>query len=90
MGREGPLEKGMETQSSIVAWRIPWTEKPGRLQFVESQRVKHERVTNTFPYFTGQRTLETGKKKYDRGTSWASLAMLPEGNLRNPQDFLFS
>ena len=32
LGREDPLEKGMATHSSILAWRIPWTEEPGRLQ----------------------------------------------------------
>ena len=35
------LEKGMETHSSILAWRIPWTEEPGGLQSMESQRVGH-------------------------------------------------
>ena len=35
LGREDPLEKEMATQSSILDWRIPWTEEPGRLQFVE-------------------------------------------------------
>ena len=35
-GQEDPLEKGMETHSSILAWRIPWTEKPGGLQSMES------------------------------------------------------
>ena len=34
-GQEGPLEKGMATLSNILAWRIPWTEAPGRLQSVE-------------------------------------------------------
>ena len=38
LGREFPLEKGMATHSSILAWRIPWTEEPGRLQPMESQR----------------------------------------------------
>ena len=36
------LEKGMATHSSIVAWRIPWTEEPGGLQSIGSQRVGHE------------------------------------------------
>ena len=40
-GWEDPLEKGMATHSSILAWRIPWTEEPGGLQSVESQRVRH-------------------------------------------------
>ena len=38
-GQEDPLEKGMETHSSILAWRNPWTKKPGRLQSIVSQRV---------------------------------------------------
>ena len=38
---EDPLEKGMDTHSSILAWRIPWTEEPGGLQSTGSQRVKH-------------------------------------------------
>ena len=42
LGREGPLEKGMPTHSSILAWRIPWTEEPGWLQFVGSRRVGHD------------------------------------------------
>ena len=39
---EGPLEKGMATHSSILAWRIPWTEEPGGLQSVGLQRVGHD------------------------------------------------
>ena len=39
LGGEDPLEKGMATHSSVLAWRIPWTEEPGRLQSVGSQRV---------------------------------------------------
>ena len=41
-GREDPLEKKMATQSSILAWRIPWTEEPGGLQSTGSQRVGHD------------------------------------------------
>ena len=41
-GWEDPLEEEMATCSSILAWRIPQTEKPGRLQFTGSQRVKHD------------------------------------------------
>ena len=41
LGGEDPLEKGMATHSSILAWRIPRTEEPGRLQFTGSQRVGH-------------------------------------------------
>ena len=39
LGQEDPLEKGMATHSSILAWRMPWTEEPDRLQSMESQRV---------------------------------------------------
>ena len=42
MGREDPLVKGMATHSSILAQRIPWIEKPGRLQFIGLQRVRHD------------------------------------------------
>ena len=39
--KEDPLEKGMATHSSILAWEMPWTEEPGRLQSIASQRVTH-------------------------------------------------
>ena len=39
LGQENPLDKGMVTHSSILAWRIPWTEEPGRLQSMGWQRV---------------------------------------------------
>ena len=41
LGQEDPLEEGMTIHSSILAWRIPWTEEPGRLQSRGSQRVGH-------------------------------------------------
>ena len=42
LGREDPLEKRMDSHSSILVWRIPWTEEPGRLQSMGLQRVGHE------------------------------------------------
>ena len=42
LGQEDPLQKGMATYSSIFAWRIPWTEEPGRLQSLGSLRVRHD------------------------------------------------
>ena len=42
LGREDLLEKEMATHSSILAWKIPWMEEPGRLQFMGSQRVRHD------------------------------------------------
>ena len=45
LGWEDPLEKGMETHFSILAWRIPWTEEPGVLQSVKLLRVRHDAAT---------------------------------------------
>ena len=42
LGQEDPLEKGMATHSSILAWKIPWTEEPGRLPSMALQRVGHD------------------------------------------------
>ena len=42
LGQEDLLEEEMATHSSILAWRIPWTKEPGRLQFMGSQRVRHD------------------------------------------------
>ena len=42
LGREDPLEEEMATHSTILAWRIPWTEEPGRLQSIGLQRVGHD------------------------------------------------
>ena len=44
--QEDPLEKEMATHSSVLAWKIPWTEEPGGLQSMESQRVGHDWATN--------------------------------------------
>ena len=58
LGWEDTLEKGMANHSSILAWEIPWTEKPGGLQPMGLQRVGHDWVTNTlhthfckYPFF---------------------------------------
>ena len=42
LSQEDPLEEGTATHSSILAWRIPWTQDPGRLQSIGSQRVGHD------------------------------------------------
>ena len=42
LGWEDPLEEGMATHSSILAWRLPWTEEPGRPQSMWSQRIRHD------------------------------------------------
>ena len=50
LGQEDALEKRMATYPSILAWRIPWPEQLGRLQSLESQRVRHDWVTKTRAY----------------------------------------
>ena len=45
LGWEDPLEKEMANHSSVLAWEIPWTEQPGGLQFLGSQRVRYDLVT---------------------------------------------
>ena len=52
LGWEDYLEKEMATHSSIPAWRIPWTEELGRLQFMGSQRVGNDLENNIFTFFT--------------------------------------
>ena len=51
LGGEDPLEKGMATHSSILAWRIPWTEELGGLQTIGSQRVGRDWATNTHTHY---------------------------------------
>ena len=50
LGWEDPLEKEMAIRSSILAWRIPWTEKSSRLQSMGSRRVRHDRTTSPSPF----------------------------------------
>ena len=54
LDQEDPLEKRTATHSSVLPWRIPWTEEPGRLQSTGSQWVRHDWVTNTFFHFLNQ------------------------------------
>ena len=50
LGQKDPLEKGMTTHSSILAWRIPRTEESGWLQSMELQTVQHDWASNTFTF----------------------------------------
>ena len=54
LGWEDPLEKGIATHSSIFAWRIPWTEEPGRLQSMASQRIRDILATEHAHLITGR------------------------------------
>ena len=68
LGREDPLENEMATHSSTLAWIIPWTEEPGRLQSMGSQRVRHDWVTSLLWV-----TQPSGNLLYNTGSSpWCS------------------
>ena len=64
LGGEHPLEKGMATHSSILAWRIPWTEESGRLHSMGSQRVGHNWATNTHTHTHTQTHTHTHASLY--------------------------
>ena len=64
LGRENPLEKEMATHSNTLAWRIPWTEEPGRLQPMGSQRVRHKWGTKTLEVKEGSRRLRVKKEMW--------------------------
>ena len=49
LGHKDPLEEGMATHSSVLAWKIPWTEEPGGLQFMGSQKAGHDIETEGQP-----------------------------------------
>ena len=51
LGQEDPLEKGMAIDSSVLVWRIPWTEEPGGLQVLGLLRVRHDWATNPSHFF---------------------------------------
>ena len=74
LGWEDPLEKKMAIHSSILVWTIPWTEKPGGLQSVESQRVRHDRDqhknSNNNKQITQCQRAITLDKKSGRSLPW--------------------
>ena len=55
LGQEDSLEKEMATHSSTLAWKIPWMEDPGRLQFMGLQRVGHDLVTKQYSFLNALR-----------------------------------
>ena len=63
MDGEDPLETGMANHSSILAWRIPRTEEPGRLQSMGLQRVRHDQVANTHTHEPIYSILEPSREK---------------------------
>ena len=67
LGWEDSLETGMATHSRILAWRIPWTEKPDRLQSMGSQRVGHDWATNTHRVFAHKGLIKSARKQSHNG-----------------------
>ena len=87
LGGEDPLEEGMVTHSSVLAWRIPWTEEPGRPQSIVSQRVGHGWSDSASPHLNGNSLwggIPGEWKTWGRKTSCvfpllsSSLSSLPE------------
>ena len=61
LSREGPLEEGMATPSSILAWRIPWTEEPGGLPSKGPHRVRHDGVSTQWDLGSEMETEKTAE-----------------------------
>ena len=81
---EDPLEKGKATHSSILAWRISWTEEPGRLQSLGSQRVGHNLATFTFTLF---QTSTVSELRTSRCSSWIQKRLRDQrSNCQHPSD----
>ena len=81
LGWEDPLEEEIAIHSRILAWRIPWTEEPGRLQSMRLQRVRHDRATE--PVHT--HTQNTGDNKPGSGEGEKPVA-----SKKNPQLILMA
>ena len=73
LGQKDPLKKGTATHSSILAWRIPWTEEPGGLQSIKSQRVGHDWVTQQ------QQTGPCSNATSTKGWSWGTVSLVSPG-----------
>ena len=76
LGREDPLEKEMATHSSNLAWRIPWTEEPGRLQSTGLQRVGHDWATSPHLNLLQSASLSTKYREYLPQMLWVFTLQL--------------
>ena len=83
LGWEDPLEKEMATHSSTLAWKIPWTEEPGRLQFTRSQRAGHDWATS-LSLVKAEHVLSPATEKLIRRKSLPVLAS-PGSSLKRPE-----
>ena len=79
LGQEDPLEKEMATHSSTLAWKIPWTEKPGRLQSMGSQRVGHNWATSLLSMCWWEQQLLLWKKNVKEETLSLTLSLQVPG-----------
>ena len=80
LGWEDPQGKGMATHFSILAWNISWTEEPGGLQFMGSQRAGHNWVTNTnVTRKTKENTVQNLRKQVQTEASSSDLSQLKPG-----------
>ena len=86
---EDPLEEERVTHSSILAWRIPWTEKPGGLQSLGSQRVRHDWATNTCTFFQGKYLMKKTSPFRALGPLWAMPLSNKKGYIFNSVLFCF-
>ena len=94
LGREDPLRQGMATHSSILVWRIPWTEEPGGLQSTGSQRVGRDWGTNLFTFSFGELRshmmhswIKKERKKYRIVERLLSSSMQKKGKDEEPPEF---
>ena len=83
LGQEDPLEKEMATHSSILAWKIPWTEEPGRLQSIGSQRVRHDWATSLYYYKQNKHPTNTSFMIYIKN----GIKSMYLSNIRHIYDF---
>ena len=78
LGWEDPLEKGKPTHSSILAWRVPWTEESGRLQPMGLQRVRHDWATNLFRFhFSWEVSVPGGSGGKESACNAGDLGSIP-------------
>ena len=69
------LEKGMTTHSSILAWRIPWTDEPGRLQSIGSRRVRHKKRLSARTHTHTHTHTNPLRGNWERETVWLPQAL---------------
>ena len=84
LGREDPLEQVMATHSSILAWRIPWTQEPDRLQSTGPQRVEYDTEIRLIIFFAakdGEALYSQQKQAWDLTVAQIMNSLLPNSDL---------